>query len=67
LEKAYFLKSLQFLKEKRINVVEVITDAHTKIAYLICTIIPLTCPPIVPLYDDSFNLSPDCSLVRLFL
>ena len=33
LEKACFLKGLQFLREKRINVVEVITDAHTQIAY----------------------------------
>jgi hypothetical protein len=34
LEKACFLKGLQFLRGKRINVVEVITDAHTQIAYL---------------------------------
>ena len=34
LEKACFLKGLQFLREKRINVVQVITDAHTQIAYL---------------------------------
>jgi hypothetical protein len=34
LEKACFLKGLQFLREKWINVVEVITDAHTQIAYL---------------------------------
>ena len=34
LEKACFLKGLQFLREKRINVVEAITDAHTRIAYL---------------------------------
>lgn len=34
LEKACFLNGLQFLREKRINVVEVITDAHTQIAYL---------------------------------
>ena len=34
LEKACFLKGLHFLREKRINVVEVITDAHTQIAYL---------------------------------
>ena len=34
LEKACFLKGLQFLREKRINVVEVITDAHTQIAHL---------------------------------
>ena len=34
LEKACFLKGLQFLREKRTNVVEVITDAHTQIAYL---------------------------------
>ena len=34
MEKACFLKGLQFLKEKPINVVEVITDAHTQMAYL---------------------------------
>ena len=34
LEKACFLKGLQFLRGKRINVVEVITDARTQIAYL---------------------------------
>lgn len=34
LEKACFLKGLQFLRGKRINVVEVITDAHTQIADL---------------------------------
>ena len=34
LEKACFLKGLQFLRKKRINVVEVITDAQTQIAYL---------------------------------
>ena len=34
LEKACFLKGLQLLRGKRINVVEVITDAHTQIAYL---------------------------------
>jgi hypothetical protein len=34
LEKACFLKGLQFLREKPINVVEVITDAHTQITYL---------------------------------
>ena len=35
LEKTCFLNDLQFLRGKRINVVEVITDAHTQIAYLI--------------------------------
>ena len=34
LEKACFLKGLQFLREKRIHVVEVITDTHRQIAYL---------------------------------
>jgi hypothetical protein len=34
LEKACFLKGLQCLRGKRIHVVEVITDAHTQIAYL---------------------------------
>jgi hypothetical protein len=34
LEKACFLKGLQFLREKRINVVEVITDAHAQNADL---------------------------------
>ena len=34
LEKACFLKGLQFLRRKQINVVEVITDAHTQIASL---------------------------------
>jgi hypothetical protein len=34
LEKACFLRGLQFLREKRINVVEVITDAYAQIAYL---------------------------------
>jgi hypothetical protein len=32
LEKACFLRGLQFLRGKRINVVEVITDAHTQIS-----------------------------------
>jgi hypothetical protein len=34
LEKACFLKCLQFLREKWINVVEIITDSHTQIADL---------------------------------
>ena len=37
LEKACFLKGLQFLREKRINVVEVITDVHTQITFLMST------------------------------
>jgi hypothetical protein len=34
LEKICFLKGLQFLRGKGIHVVEVITDVHTHIAYL---------------------------------